>query len=223
MSYIQGVIHSNGAGASATVVGTLPAPAGNNNTGLMVSVGWASVGGDTVTGITDDKGNTYQLLDLSRDVANSFSYQSAELVGVANAPQTITATLSTARSFASILIDEFSQVGLLDQHAINDQAAPGSGVNAVTSGNVTTTTGGQLIYGSTVDVGAGGIAPGTGFTQDLLAAAFLTEHQVQTNGGTIAATFTDTSGAQANITFIMTFKLPPPAPAGVPGLASCEW
>jgi hypothetical protein len=102
----------------------------------------------------------------------------------------------------------------LDQCALNFQATPGTGSNAVTSGSVTTTTDGQFIFGaSRGNVSSQTVTHGTSpnvFTADYEAGAargLLNEHFIQSTQGAIAATGTsDTGGAINQITGIMTFK-----------------
>lgn len=208
---VQGNLHSNGAGASTTVAVTLGATVGSAHM-LAVCVAWGnSLVSDVVNSITDDKSNTYTIVDTVRDATNSETFVSAYAFNITNAPITITATLNASRNFNGILVDEFSGIlttNPIDGHAMQVQAAPGTGANAITSGNFTTASNGDLIYGCNVDTaGPGDANSGTGFTQDLfLSNGFVTEHKVQSSAGSVAATFTATTGTDGFITGGMGFK-----------------
>lgn len=210
-SYIQGNTHENLSTSSSTVAVTLASTVGSGHA-LMVWVGWASNSGDTVTGISDDKSNTYTLVDLARDNAEGYSWQSAYLLNATNAPKTITATLSASQPFASIVVDEYSGIAssaALNGHAMQDQLDPGIGANAVTSGNITTTAGGDLIYGGTVSITSSTLTAGTSFAQrQFVDSSFETEDRTQASAGSVAATFTTNgSGSVYNfITGVMAFK-----------------
>lgn len=215
---VQGKSQQNGASSSTTVAVTLTNVVGVNNS-LKVSVGWASNNGDTVTGVTDDKSNTYTLVDLARNGSSAYTWQSAYLLNAANSPQTVTATISSSRTFAIILVDEYSGVRVssaIDGHAINDQGSSTPAGTKFTSGNITPTTNGDLIYGSVVNIsGAGNQSADTalGYTSRIQANnVFTTEDRIQASAAAVAATFTHTA-TDAPLIFIMAFRtLVPPRP-----------
>jgi hypothetical protein len=213
MAYVQGNQHQNGGASSTTVAVTLGAAVTSGNA-LMVSVGWgSSSGADTVTGVTDDKGNTYQLVDQVRDATQQYLWRTAYLLNVTNGPITITATINNTNTFGAILVDEYSGVATsaaLDGHAMQGQVSPATTADAVKSGAITTTANGNLIYGTTVEItGLGTITHGTGFTARInVAGVFMTEDEVQATAGLIAngATFTASNAADSWITGVMAFK-----------------
>lgn len=96
----------------------------------------------------------------------------------------------------------------LDKHAIQTQALPGTGTDALTSGSVTTTTNGQYVYGATVVGGNDTLTAGTGFTGYDSTANTMAEDQVQSSAGAIAGTFTAAQHGDLNtfITGVATFK-----------------
>lgn len=213
MSYVQGNNHLNGSSTVATAAVTLTGTVGSGNA-VFVSLSWSSTAGDTPT-CTDDKSNTYTLVDNVRNAALTDSYATFYALNVTNAPQTVTGTFNGGanRSFGSILADEYSGIATsaaLDGHTMQSQGtAPGTGTDAVTSGNATTTADGNLIYGTTANVnGAGSIAAGTGYAQrQYNTNNFMTEDKTQTTHGTIAATFTAGNATDPFITGIMAFKV----------------
>jgi hypothetical protein len=186
----------NGATSATTVFVTLASAVASSSL-VFVSVGWASTAGDTITQIKDDQNNTYNLVDLIRNTTNGYSWQTAYLDGVSNAPITITATLSISRTFATIVVGEYTG-GLggvsIDGHAINNQASPATTANAVTSGTFTPVTNNCLIYGTTVDaVSRGAASAGTNFTARLLnqSTSYTTEDRTLAVAAATSATFTN--------------------------------
>lgn len=219
---VQGA--SNTASVSATSISaTFGATVGNGNA-VIVYV-WFSNGGTTT--ISDDKSNSYTLVDTNSVV----SVRSFYLTNITNAPITVTVTFGTTQTgsntVASIMIDEFSGIATsspLDGHTINRVTFPGTGTDAVTSGSITTTTNGDLIWGAVIDELSitNAAAAGTGFTLGTQNAAGTngrgaTEYLIQGTAGSIAATFTQTasSGGRPS-TDVIAFKAAPPAVAYVP-------
>lgn len=125
--------------------------------------------GQTLVSVTDDKSNTYNIVDTRDDTPDTQVCASFYLANVTNSPKTITATFSGVGSSANgMLVDEYSGVATsspLDVHTSNIQTLVGTGANAITSTAVTTTVPGDLIYGATWNTLAVATpAAGTGFT-----------------------------------------------------------
>jgi hypothetical protein len=187
---------------------------------VAVSVGWqSSVGTDNITTIVDDKGDN---LTWSGDFSQFGTYYWISFYllsgNITSGARTFTATINASRQFGDMIIDEFSGVAAsaaLDGHAINNQNTPAATPNSITSSAIITTTNGDLIYGSTVNLVSNGTqSVGTGFTQaQLTANSFLTEFLTQATAASIAATMTPTSALDGWITYVMAFKA---APAGGP-------
>jgi hypothetical protein len=157
-SHIQGAITVSATTCTSTVVTTLALSlggavgSGHTVTGL-VSYGLGSVA-PTVSSITDDKSNTYTLVDnaIKAGATNTWG-TSFFLQNITNGPTTITANFSQGVRFNRMLLDEYSGVAAsspLDGHTAQNQNTPGTGANVVTSGNFTTASNGDLIIGSTV-------------------------------------------------------------------------
>lgn len=200
MSYVQGKTHANGNNPSTTVATTLDAAVGAGD-GLCVAIGWAGSSSDVGMTILvrDDQGNVYTVPEPPVfNTSSSYLLVLAYCRNLINAPRTITATLEVARSFATIIIDEYSELGAFDGAALNDQTAVPATADAVTSTAITSTADGDLVWGVGIDIFSNGFAFGTGFTgrQSLgggTANTFYTEDRVQTSAGSIAATFTASS------------------------------
>lgn len=208
---IRHSIHENLAPTSTTVAVTL-ASAVVNASLVCVSVGWASNAGDTITQVRDDKNNTYVLVDLARDTVHAYSWQTAYLDGITNAPITITATISTSRTFATIVVGEYlgSLGGTSNSgHAITALAHPTTATDNITSGTFTPAVNNCLIYGSVVDVvGLGTYTAGTNFTIRLnnSDASFDTEDRTLATAASTAATFTTSNASAGGVCGGMGFK-----------------
>jgi hypothetical protein len=114
----------------------------------------------TLSSVTDDKGNSYNLESVLDDTANGQKTCGFSRGNITNAPITITANFADATQARSIVVDEF--YGILaatdprDTHGGQTMGnATGTGTNAVTSGNFTTTVNGDLLYGAEANVSAG--------------------------------------------------------------------
>jgi hypothetical protein len=128
---------------------------------------------------------------------------------------TVTGNLSGTTN-ANLAVQEIAGINSsnpLDKHAMQKQVGPGTGTDAVTSGNVTTTANGDYIFGVTFD--DAGTNPtftaGTGFTSRVtlpVSGGLSMEDKIQSTAGSVAATFTS-SGGNDTITGIMAFNASP--------------
>lgn len=191
--------HQNGAASSTTVAFT-PASAISPGSAVCIAVGWASTVADTITVADNASGNTYTQTNILTGTQGDFRFALFEGLNIQNSPTTITATINTARTFATILVDTFTGVkatAALDGNNINAQPNGTASTDHVTSGNFTPATAGDLIWGASVDVDGGGtIVQGTGFTSaQSIANAYRTEYKLSGVSGTQACTFTNSNSA----------------------------
>lgn len=221
---VQGNVSTESPTGSATKSVTFGAAVGSSNAVLGL-VSWDNTGGNSLTSVTDDKGNTYNLETLVVDTINNQRNQAFSRTNITNAPITVTANFAASIGFAAILADEFSgaSVASTDErdgsaHGGQTQAAPGTGADAITSGTFTTATDGNLLYGA-VMVGNGLTPPssGTGFSTGISASltdyAVASEYRTQTTAGSgTAATFTQAANKD-NTTFLISLK--PAVTAGI--------
>jgi len=124
-----------------------------------------------ITSITDDKNNSYTLVD---HVAPGIAAYTGLLTfyggPFTNGPTTLTFTGSGGSGQGArwrVAMAEFAGLsGAIDGHAMQAQAAPGNGTNAITSGSILPTANGDLIYGAMLFYGTNPatLAPGAGFT-----------------------------------------------------------
>jgi hypothetical protein len=228
-SIVQSNDHENGASSSNTVSVTLGAPVTVGNM-VAVFVGYATAAND-VTSVTDDQGNNYNLPVFIESGSGGYGWHGVWLSNITNGPTTITSNSTGSHAFSSILAIEVappsSSLISLDTSASNSQGAPGTGTDAVTTGNFTTTAADFIIAG-VVSESSTTIVNGTGFTAiqtNVGANSFSTEFQVQSAPATQAATFTAGGGGFFN-TIAMAFKatfVAPPVPPDVVGMTACEW
>jgi hypothetical protein len=196
-------------------------------TSRSMIIGAINYGSDVTVSVADTLGNIYTVSALNPDTANG-QYQRTFY---ANSPRsganTVTVTFGGAGApFRSLYISEYSG---LAQTSPNDggtgqiQLTPGTGTDAITSGNIVTTVDGDLIWGITDNTsetspGTGTLVAGTGYTQDAAVPSGGTimraEHKTQTTAGSVATTFT-TSVDHHMLTNILAFKVNPGSAAKV--------
>ncbi len=209
------IAHLQGNGAALTTVQTIPvtlgATVGQGNT-VMGFLLMRSLTIANLTSITDDKNNTYTIVDQLASGSLNATLFSFYLPNITNRPITISGNLSVAHSCV-IAVDEYSGIRLapvvLDGHTMQDQTAPGTGADGCTSGNLTTATNGALIYGGCANATAGSqvITKGTNFNirQTVVTGNYLiTEDLIQGTAGAIAAAATIASNVEV-ITGVMAF------------------
>jgi hypothetical protein len=167
-----------------------------------------SAAGNQISSITDDKGNGYTILQSVTVGANQRTTLFC-LFGINNGPSAITVNFGSNVNYAQVIWDEYSNVTGTDGFTGQGQSNPGTGTDAVTSGNITTTIAGDTIWGSTI-ITTGGTLPtkGTGFTlrtQDVAGNwGLTTEDKVQASAGSVAATYTSSVGGGTNtLTFVV--------------------
>lgn len=164
-----------------------------------------------ISGVADSRSQTFSSAVNATDGA-TYSLANYYFLNTTAGADTVTVTFAGAVTYASLQCAEYSGVATssaLDQATSNSQTDPGTATNAITSGNVTTTTAGQLILGwtSALVVGAGTVSAGTGYTgRTNVFGDTLFEDQVQSSAGSIAATFTTNLATADHITLISTFK-----------------
>ena len=134
---------------------------------------------------------------------------------------TVTVNFGSSTAYVGMIISEYGGVNTSQPDvagAINEQAAPATTADAITSGTITTSTNGDLIYGVCNKVGGNDpkTVHGTGFnSRGSIYIDMFTEDKIQTTAGSgTAATFTDSqAGGATYITAIMAFKPKTSAPA----------
>jgi hypothetical protein len=212
--YVQGKQHSNGNVDSSSVAATLDASVGNKGV-VIVTVGFVDASVD-VTSIIDDKGNTYTLSDRIANASAGYSIRMGAAYNVTNAPKVVTGNMASPGAFLSIVVDEFTGLDTSPVDGVSfgqSQDSPGTGTDAVSSRAMTTTTDGDLIYGSAVSTNSSGMSHGTGFTQrQNVINTFCTESLIQSKAGSIAATFTAGAGNDNTLAQVMAFKAAPVVP-----------
>jgi hypothetical protein len=130
---------------------------------------------------------------------------------------------STTPTTISIWIREISGTSGYDStatpgHNAQEQVSPGTGTNAVSSGNMTPSVAPGLVSGIAGEVvGSAGYTPGTGFTLGVYGDNTMTESLRYTSTATLAATFTDSNGTTGDsVTMAILFKETPAASVQIP-------
>lgn len=153
-------VSARGAGNNATTATTIAVtPTGTISVGncLIVATGQTS---DTLTGVADTQGNTYQVNVTNGANNRSTGIAHSIITTQLTTSDTITATFSTTTTDRSITLAEFSGV-LTTSPFDQGTTAAGTGVTP-DSGNISTTTAGQLLIGVFEgNSGATAYTPGT--------------------------------------------------------------
>lgn len=171
---------------------------------LVVAVAWQT-SGSTISSISGNS-NTFTLADSLSDA----TYGTLDLYYVKNCnggSTQVTVTWSSDPGFGYISLHEVagaSTTAPLDQHHIATPANP-----PISSGNVTTTTSGQYVFGASFDGdGSSALTAGAGFTIPAHSNTSFgaTEYQLQSASGTTASTFASGAPFQYYITGVATYK-----------------
>ena len=199
---------NNGTTSTVSTLNCSLASAQNSGNLVVGSFSWDFLGGVTISSVKTDKGDTCTVVDDKQNSSASLHFEvlTFNCGPLSDGSQTITATTSSGAPFLTLVVDAYSGVNTLDQHAINDQNGVSSGI---TSGNVTTTQSNELVYGATANSGTGTIGAGSGFTQRQNSVVSgndfaMSEDLSLASPGSTAATFT-TSVADDYVTGVMTF------------------
>lgn len=212
-AFVQSV-SCNGFG-SATLACTFTTA--NNTTGNMIIVsGFNAATSGTIT-FTDGAANTYTGIGAGT-AGFGFSLQSAcaPIVSGGGTKITVTVNYSAGAGNQTLILTEASGI---DAACTTDGSSYanttfGTGTDAFSPGNITTTTDGDWIYGAIADSNGNATAftAGTGFTRresytfDGGGRFAASEDQVQSAHGTIASTFTNTVAGAIGIQVGIAFK-----------------
>lgn len=209
---VQSAHRSNFAsGATSSIQFTTNVTAGNL---VAVYIAWTNAT-DTLAGVTDSLGNTYTLVQNSTTLGDYGRAAGAYAKNIIGGSCTITVTFSSgafaARTIIAREISGADTTSPLDGSAAHAQMDPGTGIDAVTSGSITTTASGSYIFAATSDLGQRAtVNPGTGFTAREAVTAPVGGRgadYIQATAGPIAATFTNTDATFADfLTLVMAFK-----------------
>ena len=211
---VQANSSSSGGAQTASVTLTNSVVAGDT---IAVGVSWASTS-VTLSGITASGGCTVSggfVLPAPANGSNPSQYSTAATAAIAygivttGGPCTVSANLSSPVPSEFLTVQELN-VGPYDCSSMNHQDSPGTGLNAVTSLNCTTSKNGDYLLGEYFDLGGNGgtWTPGTGFVAEANSGAegSETEDGVQTSSGSAAATFTTSVGWSHPTTGLMAFQ-----------------
>lgn len=179
--------------------------------------------GGTLTSITDDKSNTYTVLDSNSNIANQSSNGYNFVLGnITNAPTTLTFHITGGLGFYMAVMEEFSSsngataANPVDVHSLKNDTTGVQPPATVTSNSVTTTQAGDLIWGAIITPW-NTITTQSGFTASYNGngtnALFFMALEYETQGGagaiTAAFNFTGSSGSfQTYGLYIVALKEP---------------
>ena len=198
----------------------------NSNTGLTNSAGgaWLTIkyacaatgATNSVTGtFSDTVPHTYTSRANIDDTTNVQRLYNAYAKNITGAFTVVTITYSSAVTIRRIRCAEISGAdttspddGFVGAFQLN---LTSTATNAITSGTIATTQNGDYLFGATFesDNGCLTVTAGTDYTGNTLTGCHvLTEYQIQTSFGTVAATFTKANGGATEwLTAIQAFKV----------------
>ncbi|MGZ4849799.1 MAG: beta strand repeat-containing protein, partial [Candidatus Bathyarchaeia archaeon] len=203
----NGAISATTIAATGSVVGTGGCIAG--------AVSWGS---NTIalSSVIDDKGNSYTISDNFADASTSQCMATFVRGNITNGPSTLTATFGSSATFVQLSWNEYSGVVALtdprDGHTGQIQTSVTStSADAITSGNITTTSNGDLIFAATMDDSGINPSAGTGFNLRVANnsggnVSIALEDLIQVTAGTANGTFTQASQPNPWITAVMALK-----------------
>jgi len=167
ISQVQNITNTVDAG-STTIAQAFRGPVTAGNL-IVAAVTWDTVSTVGTLTCSDNLGNAYTTLTIWNDATTFQALGICYAPNIAGGSATITATLSTSQVTRRIIASEYRGVatsGVVDVSTGVGGATGTTTANAITSGSVTPTKDGDLIYGAVMDTGGtGASSPGTGFTQ----------------------------------------------------------
>lgn len=168
----------------------------------------------TVTSITDNQSNTYNIIDNSTTLGTTFL-----LGNITNGPTTITVHMTGGSGFYILLVDEYHNTSgatisnPIDGHALANST--GTAPTTLTSSSITTANSGDLIWSTGFTNNPKTLTLGSGFTQTFSASTIgglgwdLLEFEVQSTAGAMTSTMGVTgTGAATAIMGILGIQAP---------------
>lgn len=194
-------VSNSATGSSSTITVAIS----NTQAGAALSLFVICASGQTVSSVTDTQGNTYVVKDTVVEPTNGLretSVIAANIAGGASA-NTITVNFSAAVTNRAVIAGEVRGLTTSPYNASGGQnqggGGPGTGTDAVSTGNVTPTAQPALVYALGMACGNNTMSAGTGFSlgsqATILSAAvsYATESKRITSTSAQAATFTQSS------------------------------
>jgi len=221
-THVQGVSQELQLSGSSTVANTYGSATAVDNA-LTATVTWYGGGTASTCTVSDSEGTTWIAgTRVASGDTSTFYQQAFYAFATTTGTPTVTATFSAGSpSSRALLLDEFNESGgkpVFDTEAANNQASPGTGTDAITSGSMTIAQSGSLVYGfMQLFNGTNNGSAGTGFTLTGTQLTFsatpygYSEHKLNQASGTQAATFTTSVNQQ---TFCSGLVFSPPAAGG---------
>lgn len=174
---------------------------------LLLFVTWGNE--FAISSVVGSLNGAYSLLDAGVNTGGDQAVAGYAFINSASGSETVTVTFAGVVDFRAIWLEEITGAGTgaIDAHGTRNQIAAGTGTDAVTSGNVTSTTQPALVFGFSYEDGGVSTNTGTGFTSAGTGwgTSARSEAKRVTATGTQVATFTAQAGQGASdmITFVV--------------------
>ncbi len=211
-AFVQGKTNKAWNGSSVSLTFDTNVAAGNI---IAFSTKWES-SAVTLNSVSSTCGNNFILVD--NPIVYSSTKVAAQGYGIISNSGTCTVTANfsgPAGGWVAMIAHEVTGVDTgspLDGHATNKQNDVGTTVDAITSGNITTTSNGDYIFGAVWEGESNGptYTAGSGFTKrisaDGITGGGATEDKIQSAAGPVAATFTQSVGWADSLASVMAFR-----------------
>ncbi|HEY5667894.1 MAG TPA: hypothetical protein VIR03_01890 [Candidatus Saccharimonadales bacterium] len=212
VSFVQASGNTTGSASASTITSTFSANVTAGNL-IVVAVSWSP--GSSVYSCSDNLGNTYANVTSVNDATNTQSLAVCYAANIVGGNATVTVTFGGSVAWRRIAMAEYHGASTtpLDTFTANVAGAT-TAPDGATSGSVTTTAPGDLVFGAFEDTGATKIAgPGTGFAQRywLNSTDTIIEDHNMAAAGSVAATATFSSSSSRYDGIVVTFKRAVPA------------
>jgi murein DD-endopeptidase MepM/ murein hydrolase activator NlpD len=209
---------SNTSGTSLSIAKAFTS---NNTAGnlIVAMVSWDNANTNSMT-CSDSQGNYYTTALLSKDTTNQDDIAICYAADIKGGANTVTATFGANSNILVLAVHEYSGVATTNPLDVsNSNIANGtSGTNGYTAGSATTTTNGDLIFGTMQDDTSttGTLTAGTNYTKRIQASntggyPFITEDTIQSTAGSVTTNFSENQ-ADGYVAGMVAFK---PGPAGL--------
>jgi len=200
---------------------------GSNTTAgsTIVAVGFENF--SSISGVADSLSNTYTLRQTAVDSSGNRKLSAFTAPNSAGGACTVTMTLGSTQVIRPLYLIEVggATASSYDTGTHNDQTSPGTGANAVTSGNATNTNQPALIVAASMALfNTNAPAAGSGFTGQTAAwgnasgsgSGLMVESQRITTTTAVAATFTAATNVEHVTLMLILDELVTAATAGGP-------
>jgi hypothetical protein len=183
-------VQSSSRAASGTSTSLSVSFSQSTGAGDLILVGFDFLNSVTPVAVTDSQGNTFTQVGTQLNSPGGIGSRVYYAPNIKGGADTVTITLSANSNILEIYLTEYGGLNL--SNPIDGQAGSSGNAGTVSSGNITTTVAGDLIYAYCL--GDSSCTVGSGFVARSTLNNNLTEDEIAGNPGTYAANGTANAG-----------------------------